>query len=264
VVVISLFQLLLIHCISTSDMTRSSGSCATGVVRPPSSPSVKIVRVKSTRGPPSKKPKRNMDVSVKIMSCVYEAYCRKDIIHVSERDMTPSDSVDALSDTTLQGELNDLIRRTVEREAASLKTVIKRLQQSRTRLDEQHSAREKHLLTQLDDAQKHIARLQAVPFPLSSMHCNKCGEAFSENEAIHVADDCGAVSRYHRILRKLADIHQSFFARIVERTKHTPVQPTSLLTPKQLIESSKPHVLLNRHHAPALPRPIFMIWVVVG
>jgi hypothetical protein len=65
-------------------------------------------------------------------------------------------------------------------------------------------------------------------------------------------------------LRKLADIHQSFFARTVERTKHTPVQPTPLPTPKTLIEFSKPHVLLNRHHALALPRPIFMTWVVVG
>jgi rubrerythrin len=106
----------------------------------------------------------------------------------------PPDSVDALSDITLQGELNDLIRRRIERETVSLRTFIMRLQQSRSRLEEQHSARETQLLSQLDDAQKHIARLQAVPFPLSLMHCNKCGEPFSENEAIHVADNCGAVS----------------------------------------------------------------------
>jgi rubrerythrin len=113
---------------------------------------------------------------------------------VCEQMTPPPDSVDALSDITLQGELNDLIRRRIERETVSLRTFIMRLQQSRSRLEEQHSARETQLLSQLDDAQKHIARLQAVPFPLSLMHCNKCGEPFSENEAIHVADNCGAVS----------------------------------------------------------------------
>jgi hypothetical protein len=124
---------------------------------------------------------------------------------VCEQITPPPDSVDALSDTTLQGELNDLIRRKIERETASLRTMIMRLQQSRSRLEEQHLARETHLLSQLDDIQKHIVRLQAVPFPLSLMHCNKCGEPFSENEAIHVADNCGAVSRLVRRFFKLAN-----------------------------------------------------------
>jgi hypothetical protein len=116
-------------------------------------------------------------------------------IEVNVRDPTPPDSSDAANDTTLQDQLNDLIRQTVDRETSSFRRVMKCILDRRDQADVEHREREKDQLSQLDDARKQIARFQAVPFPLNLMHCNKCAGPFSDNEAIHVADDCGAVSR---------------------------------------------------------------------
>jgi hypothetical protein len=182
---------------------------------------------------------------------------------VSEQIIPPPDSVDALSDNTLQDELNDLIRRRIERETASLRTVIMRLQQSRSRLEEQHSARETHLLSQLDVAQKHVARLQAVPFPLNLMHCNKCGEPFSDNEAIHVADNCGAVGRLGAGHESLLILIFSFFARTVERIRHTSALPMSHPTHSPLTDSSRLDAWSKKRRAPVPRRPISTTWAVV-
>jgi hypothetical protein len=182
---------------------------------------------------------------------------------VCEQIVPPQDSVDALSDNKLQGELNDLIRRTIERETVSLRTIIMRSQQSRIRLEEQHLERETHLLSQLDAAQKHIARLQAVPFPLNLMHCNKCGEPFSENEAIYVADGCGAVSRLGVDYESLLTLISSFFAKAVGRTKHTPAQPMSPPTHNPLTDSSKLDAWSKKRRAPVPRQQISTTWVVV-
>jgi predicted nucleotidyltransferase len=123
-----------------------------------------------------------------------EFNARQETIIVSGRYTTPSDFSDAASETTTHDELSDLFRRIVERETAKSRTIVKRLKEAKSRSDERQMARMKLQLSQLDDARRHIARLQAVPFPLSLKHCNNCGEPFSEDEAIHVADDCGAVS----------------------------------------------------------------------
>jgi hypothetical protein len=58
------------------------------------------------------------------------------------------------------------------------------------------AAREKDELGRsLDNALEQVTKLRAVPFPLALMRCNSCGKDLSDDdEAIYVADGCGAVS----------------------------------------------------------------------
>jgi hypothetical protein len=61
-----------------------------------------------------------------------------------------------------------------------------------------HAVREKEDLGRaLDDALEQVTKLRAVPFPLSLMRCNACGKDLAEDDGgVHVADGCGAVSRF--------------------------------------------------------------------
>jgi hypothetical protein len=68
--------------------------------------------------------------------------------------------------------------------------------QERDLKDQERDMRERDQRRELKIAKRQIERFQAVPLPLNLKHCNKCATQFAKGEAIHVANQCGAVSHF--------------------------------------------------------------------
>jgi Skp family chaperone for outer membrane proteins len=68
--------------------------------------------------------------------------------------------------------------------------------QERDLKDQERDMRERDQRRELKIAKRQIERFQAVPLPLNLKHCNKCATQLAKGEAIHVANQCGAVSHF--------------------------------------------------------------------
>jgi predicted RNase H-like nuclease (RuvC/YqgF family) len=142
---------------------------------------------------------------------------QKEPPEANARDTTLPGSSGAANNITVEARMNVFLRQELERATSEMKndmesSKLKRSKEDQERKikdrerdlkdqerdlkDQERDMRERDQRRELKIAKRQIERFQAVPLPLNLKHCNKCATQFAKGEAIHVANQCGAVSHF--------------------------------------------------------------------